>query len=377
MTKRAAPWRCTRRPARLAALLLSCAAWLLAAGVPAQAQNKELIAVLDLRPVGASDVEASAVTDRLREELLRTGRFTLVDRSQMDAVLGEQALQQAGCTEQECAVQVGQLLGVRKIVAGKLTRISPELWQLSAIMVDVETAETVRAESIQHRGDFFGLLTAQVPPLAVKLTGNGGPVAAPPAPVASPEPSTPGGTLVWSVYVSPLTTHTLQLVPTGADTLEFTSHGLDLAGHLEFSTHWGVWLDLQGGELAALPATTGILSGDLGGSLLALDYTWHRDPWSYRAGGGFYRSTVKYTINGGTPDSVELSVGGLALAGGLDYAFPNGVLLGGNLMIALSTSATGTSTDDSLLPDLLESKFSASRVSLYIGYRFGADRSKR
>jgi hypothetical protein len=86
---------------------------------------------------------------------------------------------------------------------------------------------------------------------------------------------------------------------------------------------------------------------------------------------------VKYTINGGTPDSVELSVGGLALAGGLDYAFPNGVLLGGNLMIALSTSATGTSTDDSLLPDLLESKFSASRVSLYIGYRFGADRSKR
>ena len=50
--------------------------------------GKELIAVLDLDAVGSSKTEASAMSDRLREELLKTGKYTLVDRQQMEAVLG-------------------------------------------------------------------------------------------------------------------------------------------------------------------------------------------------------------------------------------------------------------------------------------------------
>jgi formylglycine-generating enzyme required for sulfatase activity len=127
--------------------------------------------VLDLRGVEASDAETLALSDRLREELLRTGRYTLVDRSQIDAVLSEQALQQTGCTEQECAVRVGQILGVRKIVAGKVIRVSSETWMVSAIMVDVETAQTTKAESLRHMGGFFTLMDVAIAALAGKLTG--------------------------------------------------------------------------------------------------------------------------------------------------------------------------------------------------------------
>lgn len=142
--------------------------------VPAAAGGKDLVAVLDLDAVGASKVEASAMTDRLREELLRTGKFTLVDRSQMQAVLDEQALQQTGCTSQECAVQVGKVLGVRKIVSGKVTKIADTQWLLNVTVVDVETAETLRAESLRYRGDYFSMLDEGIVTLVAKLSAPSG-----------------------------------------------------------------------------------------------------------------------------------------------------------------------------------------------------------
>jgi TolB-like protein len=136
--------------------------------------GKELVAVMDLEAVGASKVEASAITDRLREELLKSGRFTLVDRTQMSAVLDEQALQQSGCTTQECAVQVGKVLGVHKLISGKVTKISDTAWLVNATVVDVETSETLRAESIRHRGDYFSMLDEAIVQLAAKISTPAG-----------------------------------------------------------------------------------------------------------------------------------------------------------------------------------------------------------
>ena len=178
----------------LAGWLLLVAAWAL----PLQAaEEKTLIAVLDLEGVKADEAETFALTERLREEMLRSGRFVLVDRSQMDAVLNEQALQQSGCTEQECAVQVGQILGVRRIVAGKVIKVSDTVWLVSGIMVDVESAQTLRAESVQHRGDFFALMGDGVTSLATKLAGlattsDETPRSAKAAPLASMQPAPPG-----------------------------------------------------------------------------------------------------------------------------------------------------------------------------------------
>jgi len=184
------------------ALALPLAPW--AAAQPAKpaaaGEGKDLIAVLDLEAINTDKFQASALTDRLREEMLKSGRFVLVDRAQMDSVLKEQAMQQTGCTSQECAVQVGKILGVRKIVTGRVTKIENELWLLAATVVDVETAETQRAESLQHEGSYRTLLSQGVVTLAGKLAqaAQGAAVrgAAPPPPQAQPaqarqeEPST-------------------------------------------------------------------------------------------------------------------------------------------------------------------------------------------
>ena len=184
---------------------------LLTAGVfPAGAEgqdrrDKELIAGLDLKGVGANEMETVALTERLREVLLKTGRFTLVDRSQMEAILDEQALQQTGCTEQECAVQVGRILGVRKIIAGKVVKISEGAWLLSVMMVDVETAETVKVESIRHRGDYFTLLDEKMPHISVALAGSGKASQAAPAGAAATQPTSSAGDTLAKADTAPPT----------------------------------------------------------------------------------------------------------------------------------------------------------------------------
>ncbi len=188
---------------RLSACLLFCA--VISATALAQDTEKELIAVLDLRGVKADEPEVAALTDRLREVLLKTGRYTLVDRSQMEAILDEQALQQTVCTEQECAVQVGRILGVRKIIAGKVVKISEGAWLLSVMMVDVETAETVKVESIRHRGDYFTLLDEKMPHLSAALAGSSEASQATPAGAAATQPTSGAGDTLAKADTAPPT----------------------------------------------------------------------------------------------------------------------------------------------------------------------------
>ena len=74
------------------------------------------IAILDLQPVGVSKLTAKTVSDLLRTELFKTKLFTVIERQQMNIILQEQKFQQTGCSETECAVQVGKLLSADKSV---------------------------------------------------------------------------------------------------------------------------------------------------------------------------------------------------------------------------------------------------------------------
>jgi len=156
---------------RIAAGLLHLALLIHAAPVLAETPTKTLTAILPFEAVGATPVETSVAYDRMQDELLLTGRFDLVERSQINAILDEQALQQAACSEGECAVKVGRILGVRNIVSGKVTKLDDTHWVISGRITDVETAQTLRATSIQYEGKYFNLLADGMPILAAKLAG--------------------------------------------------------------------------------------------------------------------------------------------------------------------------------------------------------------
>ena len=93
------------------------------------------------------------VSDFLRIDLVQIPVYNVVDRQNMQAILGEQEFQQTGCTTEECAVQLGKLLNVHKMIVGTLSKVGTKYY-ISVKMVSVETAVTeLAAEEVASSDD--------------------------------------------------------------------------------------------------------------------------------------------------------------------------------------------------------------------------------
>lgn len=163
--------RLLRRRFSLAALAL-IGAFCLRGTISLAQPQRELMAVLDLDIIGSTKEQGAVLTNQLRSELLKTGRWTMINRAELDKIMSEQALQQQVCTEPACAVRVGRLLGVRKIVTGQVTKVTDTLWQLSVALTDVETGEIKRQEVVNHAGDFSSLFLSGMANLAQRLSAT-------------------------------------------------------------------------------------------------------------------------------------------------------------------------------------------------------------
>lgn len=130
--------------------------------------KKSRIAVLEFNGIAASKAEVASATDQLRDDLIKQKAFTVLDRGQIDAVLGELAFQQKGVTDSKQAVEVGKLLNVEYIVTGRMTRLTGA-YQLNVQIIEVKTARVADSQTLRLRGDILKLLD-NMSPLAAKLT---------------------------------------------------------------------------------------------------------------------------------------------------------------------------------------------------------------
>jgi len=108
-----------------------------------------LLAVLDLKAdIDKSKELAAPLSNALRESLMKTGYFKIVDRASMDSILKEQSFSLTDCTSNECVIQIGKLLAVDRIVTGGISRIG-DSWYLSASVTNVESGviETTESET--------------------------------------------------------------------------------------------------------------------------------------------------------------------------------------------------------------------------------------
>lgn len=96
------------------------------------------IAVLDFSANNVSAGEASVVSEFVRAAMVRSGAYPVVDKTNMTRILAEQAFQQTGCTSEDCAVKLGKLLNVHKMVVGEYSVLEGVKF-LTAKLVDVET----------------------------------------------------------------------------------------------------------------------------------------------------------------------------------------------------------------------------------------------
>lgn len=124
-------------------------AGLVLSGVVSAQEQKTTAAVMDLEAKeGVSQGVAGILSDSLRTYLVNTNKFTMVTRENMEHVLKEQAFQLSGCTSQECIVQAGQLLGVRKMFAGSIGKVGAT-YVINLKIIDIESGKIERAVTEQ------------------------------------------------------------------------------------------------------------------------------------------------------------------------------------------------------------------------------------
>jgi len=131
------------------------------------------IAVLDFGTSGGlSEMEAVTLTNRLRSMLVKTNSFVVLERGKMDEILTEQGFQQTGCTTTECAVEVGKMLNVQKMVSGTIGKIG-STWTMDIALIDIQTSHIEKSFFQDYKGEIDGLLS-EMESVAVQIAGIAG-----------------------------------------------------------------------------------------------------------------------------------------------------------------------------------------------------------
>jgi len=120
--------------------------------------GQSTIAVLQFDARGISANEVATLTDRFRDELIKSDGYIVIARGDMEEILSEQGFQQSGCVSDECVVEVGQLIGVQQMVGGSIGKVG-NVFTLSVRIIDVESGTILNVTNYDHFGDIGGLLT--------------------------------------------------------------------------------------------------------------------------------------------------------------------------------------------------------------------------
>ena len=130
---------------------------------------KDIIAVLELEQKGLTKQEAEILTDRLTTELISLDRYQVVERTNMDKILKEQKFQKSGCTDSECAVEIGQLLNTDYIVIGSVSKFG-STWSLDARLIDVGKGKSLISAKFSKEGKIDVLVTTGMISIAQQLS---------------------------------------------------------------------------------------------------------------------------------------------------------------------------------------------------------------
>jgi hypothetical protein len=125
------------------------------------------VAIADMVPQGVSMSDAAVVSDWLRGALVANSRYNVVERNEMEKVLAEQAFQQTGCTSQECAVKLGKILNVKRMVVGSFGKFL-DAYVLNVRVIDVETGSVIHSDTT--KGKTTDEIEGNIKSLAARLS---------------------------------------------------------------------------------------------------------------------------------------------------------------------------------------------------------------
>ncbi|MFH1758172.1 MAG: FG-GAP-like repeat-containing protein [Pseudomonadota bacterium] len=128
---------------------------------------KTRVAVIDFEQKGEQEFRGKQVGEIVAEwlitSLVRTGRFDVVERAQLQKIFKEQQLGMTGVINQETAAKVGELLGVKLIITGSVIRVG-NAYDINTRLINVEDGSILKAEKI--RGPVLDVIERMMDSLA-------------------------------------------------------------------------------------------------------------------------------------------------------------------------------------------------------------------
>ena len=171
---------------------LSALAALTLLSSPSRASEREKVAVMPVRVLksAAGKVERQALDEALLAAVQNLGIFSVIGRSDMNAVLGfEKQKDLLGCSDTSCFAEIGGALGVDKILEAQVGR-ADDAWLVSAKLINVK-ASTPTVDSRLADGSCKGgssKLFEALPSMMRQLVSPAPPHVQPPAADATPAP---------------------------------------------------------------------------------------------------------------------------------------------------------------------------------------------
>ena len=129
--------------------------------------NIETVAVFDFTGNSVSSSVVQTLSDRLRIELTAYKNLYVVERSRIDAVLEEQAIQLSGCVD-ECLVEVGQLLGASSIITGSIGKVG-SFHTINARKINASTGKVENAFGYDSKYSIDELLVTGMKEVAYQI----------------------------------------------------------------------------------------------------------------------------------------------------------------------------------------------------------------
>lgn len=136
--------------------------------------RKPRVAILELRSTSPqiSVGDMAALSARLETEFQKSQAFQVLERRNMDFILREQGFQQSGaCNTADCQVEVGQILGVERIVVGEVGKVG-KILTFNLKMVDVGSGANLKSHALDIKGGMDDLLRAGAWEMAQIFSGK-------------------------------------------------------------------------------------------------------------------------------------------------------------------------------------------------------------
>jgi uncharacterized protein YjbI with pentapeptide repeats len=108
----------------------------------------------------------------LARHVAATGDYTVLDPPRVAAALASLKLDAARCQDAACLVDLGRALGVDRVVAGRVSKLSNLIWFLYATMVDVPRGQVRYRDEFELKGDIADLLPKGMLALARRIAAS-------------------------------------------------------------------------------------------------------------------------------------------------------------------------------------------------------------